>query len=187
MKNNNMETKRCKWCNLHNEIYVTYHDEEWGVPSHNDEHLFEFLMLEPFQAGLSWETILNKRENFRRAFDYYDVDKICSYGEEKISDLLEDASIIRNRKKIEACINNANIYRNIQKEWGSFSKYIWHFTDNKVIYENDKTSSELSDAVAKDMKKRGMKFIGTTTAYAYLQSIGVVYSHDRECFLYREG
>lgn len=186
MKNEDNLLCRCKWCNLKNQLYVKYHDEEWGIPSYDDKKLFELLVLEPFQAGLSWETILMKRESFRRAFDNFDIDKICNYEEGKIGELLKDSSIIRNRRKIEASIVNARAFREIQKEWGTFSNYIWHFTNGEVIYEVDKTCSELSDHIAKDMKKRGMKFIGTTIIYSYLQAIGVIYSHDIECFLYKE-
>lgn len=180
-----MEKQRCKWCNPKNPVYVEYHDHEWGIPTHDDARLFELLILEPFQAGLSWETILNKRESFRRAFAGFDAGAIAQFGEEKIQEMLADASLIRNRAKIEAAINNAGIYLSIQREWGSFSAYIWHFSRGKVICENDRTSSPLSDAVAKDLKKRGMKFIGTTTAYAYLQAIGVIDSHDDGCFMHR--
>lgn len=186
MKNTNNLVCRCNWCNPKNQLYVKYHDEEWGMPLYDDKKLFEFLILEPFQAGLSWETVLMKRENFRQAFDNFDIDKICNYEETKILELLQDASIIRNRRKMEASIANAKVFREIQKEWGSFSNYIWHFTNGEVIYEVNKTCSELSDHVAKDMKKRGMKFIGTTIIYSYLQAIGVIYSHDTECFLYKE-
>lgn len=186
MKNTNNLVCRCNWCNFKNQLYVKYHDEEWGMPLYDDKKLFEFLILEPFQAGLSWETVLMKRENFRQAFDNFDIDKICNYEETKILELLQDASIIRNRRKMEASIANAKVFREIQKEWGSFSNYIWHFTNGEVIYEVNKTCSELSDHVAKDMKKRGMKFIGTTIIYSYLQAIGVIYSHDTECFLYKE-
>lgn len=186
MKNTNNLVCRCNWCNFKNQLYVKYHDEEWGMPLYDDKKLFEFLILEPFQAGLSWETVLMKRENFRQAFDNFDIDKICNYEETKILELLQDASIIRNRRKMEASIANAKVFREIQKEWGSFSNYIWHFTNREVIYEVNKTCSELSDHVAKDMKKRGMKFIGTTIIYSYLQAIGVIYSHDTECFLYKE-
>ncbi len=186
MKNTNNLVCRCNWCNLKNQLYVKYHDEEWGIPSYDDKKLFELLILEPFQAGLSWETVLMKRENFRQAFDNFDINKICNYEETKILELLQDASIIRNRRKMEASIANAKVFREIQKEWGFFSNYIWHFTNGEVIYEVNKTCSELSDHVAKDMKKRGMKFIGTTIIYSYLQAIGVIYSHDTECFLYKE-
>jgi len=181
-----MKKTRCKWCNLNNETYIKYHDEEWGLPVYDDKTLFEFLILEPFQAGLSWEIVLLKREAFRKAFDDYDIDKICNYDETEIARMLENTSIIRNRRKIEAAINNSKIFRDIQKEWGAFSEYIWHFTDKKIIYEVGKSSSALSDEIAKDMKKRGMKFIGTTIVYAYLQAIGIIYSHDADCFMYQQ-
>lgn len=176
---------RCRWCNLHNPIYVSYHDEEWGRPQFDDRKLFELLVLEPFQAGLSWETILNKRENFRIAFDDFDPEKISRYDEERILALLSDPGIIRNRRKIEAAIRNAAVFLQIQKQWGGFHRYIWHFTDGKTVYEVDKTHSALSDLISADLKKCGMKFIGTTIVYSYLQAIGVIYSHDRECFLYQ--
>lgn len=181
-----MEKIRCKWCNLSNPLYVKYHDEEWCVPTYDDRILFEFIVLEAFQAGLSWETILNKRENFRQAFDDFDPEIIKDYDEDKISELMNNKGIIRNRRKIEAAIVNAKIYLEIQKEWGSFSKYIWHFTDGNIIYEIDKASSELSDQISKELKKRGMKFMGTTVVYAYLQSMGIIYSHGKECFMYKE-
>lgn len=177
--------KRCAWCNEKNELYVKYHDDEWGQPIYDDKILLEFLILEPFQAGLSWETILLKRENFRKAFDDYDLDKICNYGDAKINELMENKGIIRNRRKIEASINNSKIFKSIQNNWGGFSNYIWHFTDNTVIYETEKTHSELSDRISLDLKKRGMKFIGTTIIYSYLQAIGIIYSHDKNCFLYK--
>ena len=180
-----MEKIRCKWCNLANPLYVKYHDEEWCVPTYDDGTLFEFIILEAFQAGLSWETILNKRENFRKAFDNFDPYIIQEYGEEKINELMNDKGIIRNRRKIEAAIVNAKTFLEIQKEWGTFSEYIWHFTDGKIVYETEKTSSGLSDQISKDLKKRGMKFVGTTIIYAYLQAIGIVCSHDRECFMYK--
>ena len=180
-----MEKIRCKWCNLSNPLYVKYHDEEWCVPTYDDRILFEFIVLEAFQAGLSWETILNKRENFRQAFDDFDPEIIKDYDEDKISELMNNKGIIRNRRKIEAAIVNAKIYLEIQKEWGSFSKYIWHFTDGNIIYETDKASSELSDQISKELKKRGMKFMGTTVVYAYLQSMGIIYSHGKECFMYK--
>jgi len=139
-----MEKMRCKWCNMKNPLYVKYHDEEWGQPVYDDATLFEFLVLEPFQAGLSWETILNKRENFRRAFDGFVPEIIVTYGEEKIQSLMNDASIIRNRRKIDATIINAQAFMDIQKEWGTFSDYIWHFTEHQIVYECDKTSSVFS-------------------------------------------
>ena len=178
-----MDKKRCGWCNLKNPLYVKYHDEEWGVPVYDDSTLFEFLVLEPFQAGLSWETILNKRENFRVAFDGFDPEVICGYGSEKIEALMADAGIIRNRRKIVATIVNAEVFLKIQKEWGSFSAYIWNFTDGKILYENDKTFSPLSDRISKDLKKRGMKFVGTTIIYSYLQAVGIINSHEDGCYL----
>lgn len=180
-----MEKQRCKWCNLNNPLYVKYHDEEWCVPTYDDKILFEFIILEVFQAGLSWETILNKRESFREAFDNFDPEIIKDYNEEKIAELMNNKAIIRNRRKIEAAINNAKIFLEIQAEWGSFSDYIWHFAEGKVVYETGQTSSALSDRVSKDMKKRGMKFVGTTIVYSYLQAIGVLNSHDEECFMYK--
>ena len=181
-----MEKVRCKWCNLANPLYVKYHDEEWCVPTYDDAVLFEFVILEAFQAGLSWETILNKRENFREAFDQFDPHIIKGYEEDKIDELMNNKGIIRNRRKIEAAIVNAKVFLEIQKEWGTFSKYIWHFTDGKIVYETGKASSELSDKISKELKKRGMKFVGTTIVYAYLQSIGVINSHDLECYLHKE-
>ena len=178
-----MDKKRCGWCNLKNPLYVKYHDEEWGVPVYDDSTLFEFLVLEPFQAGLSWETILNKRENFRVAFDGFDPEVICGYGQEKIEALMADAGIIRNRRKIEATIVNAEVFLKIQKEWGSFSAYIWSFTDGKILYENDKTFSPLSDRISKDLKKQAMKFVGTTIIYSYLQAVGIINSHEDGCYL----
>ena len=181
-----MEKTRCKWCNLANPLYVKYHDEEWCVPVYDDAVLFEFIILESFQAGLSWETILNKRENFRVAFDNFDPYIIKEYNEDKINELMNNKGIIRNRRKIDAAIVNAKVFLHIQEEWGTFSKYIWHFTDGKIIHEIGKASSELSDQISKDLKKRGMKFVGTTIVYAYLQSIGVIHSHDKQCFMYKE-
>ncbi|MBE5935887.1 MAG: DNA-3-methyladenine glycosylase I [Lachnospiraceae bacterium] len=177
------KTCRCSWCNMKNQLYIEYHDNEWGVPTYDDRLLYEMLVLEPFQAGLSWETVLNKREAFRKAFDGFVPEKICTYDEIKIEELLANKDIIRNRKKIEATINNARIFLEIQKEWGDFSTYIWHFSEGKVIRETGKSKSELSDTIAKDLKKYGMKFLGTTTVYAYLQAIGVVCGHDEKCFL----
>ena len=174
---------RCKWANPNNAAYLHYHDEEWGVPVHEDHKLFEMLILECFQAGLSWECILNKQEAFRKAFDEFDLEKVCEYGEEKIEELCKNKEIIRNRLKINAAVNNARIFREIQKEYGSFSKYLWHWTDEKVIYENDVVSSPLSDRVSKDLKKRGMKFVGSVIIYSYMQAVGVIYSHEKGCFM----
>jgi DNA-3-methyladenine glycosylase I len=169
---------------LKNPIYVEYHDKEWGVPEYEDAKLYELLVLEPFQAGLSWETILNKRENFRQAFDGFNPEIIKDYGAEKIAALMENKGIIRNRRKIDATIGNAKAFLEIQKEWGSFSDYIWHFTNGQVIYEANVTSSPLSDEISKDLIRRGMRFVGTTIVYSYLQAIGVIYSHDEGCYLY---
>ncbi len=174
---------RCLWANPKNEKYIRYHDEEWGVPVHDDHRLFEMLILESFQAGLSWECVLNKREDFRKAFDNFDLEKICDYDEAKIIKLRENPGIIRNRLKIQAAVNNAKIFREIQKEYGCFSDYLWHWTGGIVVYEKEKSSSELSDRISADLKKRGMKFVGTTIIYAYLQAVGVIYSHDEGCFL----
>ena len=172
---------RCRWVNEKNELYVKYHDEEWGVPSRQDDYLFEMLVLESFQAGLSWECILNKRENFRKAFDNLDYVKISNYTQEKVDELMKNEGIVRNRLKIKATINNARIFMQIQKEFGSFSKYIWSFTENKVVKnvdDNFKTTSFLSD---KDLQKRGMKFVGSTIIYSYLQAIGIINDHELQC------
>lgn len=175
---------RCRWCNLNNPLYVQYHDGEWGVPQYGDDKLYELLLLEPFQAGLSWEIILKKREFFRRAFDGFDPVKISRYGEEKIQTLLQDPGIVRNRRKIQATVNNAAVFLQIQKEFGAFRNYIWGFTQGQVIYESDKTSSSLSDRVSQDLKERGMCFVGTTIVYSYLQAVGVIQSHEPGCFLH---
>lgn len=174
---------RCKWCNLNNPKYIEYHDNEWGIPVYDDKHLYEMLILESFQAGLSWECILNKRESFKIAFDNFNIDKVCNYDDKKIQELLENPNIIRNKLKINAAINNSKVFKKIQNEYKTFSNYIWHFTNNTVIYEVDKTKSELSDIISNDLKKRGMKFVGTTIIYSYLQAIGVIYSHEIECFM----
>ena len=176
--------KRCKWCNLKNELYVKYHDEEWCKPNFDDKYLFEMLILESFQAGLSWECILNKRESFRKAFDNFNIDKICNYDNNKIQELLQNKDIIRNKLKINASINNSKIFKNIQNEYGSFYNYLKTFTKGKILYEINKTTNELSDNISKDLKKRGMKFVGSTIIYSYLQAIGMIYSHEKECFLY---
>lgn len=181
------EKKRCKWANPKNEKYLRYHDEEWGKPCQDDAKLFEMLVLESFQAGLSWECILNKREAFREVFDGFDLKKISSYTDEKIQSLLKNEKIIRNRLKIKASITNAVIFQEIQKEYGSFSKYIWHFTNQQIIYEIGLASSSLSDLISDDLKKRGMKFVGTTIIYSYLQAIGIINSHEKDCFLYQKG
>lgn len=178
--------KRCKWCNMENPKYIEYHDKEWGVPNFDDRYLFEMLILESFQAGLSWECVLNKREDFKKAYDNFDINIICKYGENKINELLKNEKIIRNKLKIKASINNSKIFKEIQNEFGSFYNYLKMFTGDKVIYETRKTSSELSDKISKDLTKRGMKFVGSTIIYSYLQAIGIIYSHDKECFLYKD-
>ena len=180
-----MEKKRCSWCNVKNPLYVQYHDEEWGVPLHDDGRLFELLVLESFQAGLYWECILNKRADFRIAFDNFAAAKVAGYDEAKIQSLLANTSIVRNRQKIEAAIANAGVFMAIQQEVGSFDRYIWQWTAGQAIFERGLASSVLSDTVAKDLKRRGMKFVGTKIIYSFLQAIGVVYSHEEGCFLGR--
>ena len=176
---------RCRWCNLNNFKYIEYHDNEWCKPNFDDNYLFEMLILESFQAGLSWECILNKRENFKQAFDNFDVYKICNYNDEKIKKLLENKSIIRNKQKINATINNSKIFIKIKNEYGTFYNYLKTFTNNKIIYETNKNTNLLSDKISKELKKRGMKFVGSTIIYSYLQAIGIIYSHDKECFMYK--
>ena len=180
-----MDKKRCKWCNLKNPLYVKYHDNEWCVQNFDDKYLFEMLILESFQAGLSWECILNKRENFKEAYDNFDLEKVCLYDDEKIDELLKNKGIIRNKLKIKASINNAKIFKSIKEEYGSFYNYLYTFTNGKIIYEIGKTTNHLSDKISKDLKKRGMKFVGSTIIYSYLQAIGIIYSHDEECYLFQ--
>ncbi len=175
--------KRCFWCNEKNPLYVAYHDEEWGVPRFDDGYLFEMLILEGFQAGLSWECVLNKRESFREAFDGFDREKISAYGEDKISSLKQNTGIIRNERKIRAAVKNARIFTDIVSEQGSFYNYLCLFWDGKTVFENDKTTSALSDSISADLKKRGMSFCGSTIIYSFLQAVGVINSHDDECFL----
>lgn len=177
---------RCNWCNIDNPLYVKYHDKEWCHLNLDDNYLFEMLLLESFQAGLSWECVLNKREDFRKAYDNFDLDKICSYSTDKIDELLNNKDIIRNKLKIKASISNARIFRNIIKEYGSFRAYLKTFTKEEIIYEIDKTTNFLSNNISKDLKKRGMKFVGSVIIYSYLQAIGIIYSHDKECFLYKK-
>jgi len=181
-----MNKTRCHWVNLKNPLYIKYHDEEWSKPKHNDKELFELLILESFQAGLSWECVLNKRENFRKAFDNFDIDKIIQYDEVKISELMRDSGIIRNKLKIKSAIKNSIIFKSIQKEYGSFDRYIWGFVENKIIKEDYKlrTFSPLSDTISKDLKKRGMSFVGTTIIYSYLQAIGILNAHSEDCFCF---
>lgn len=179
--------KRCFWVDEKSEIYTKYHDEEWGIPKHDDHELFELLILESFQAGLSWITILKKRENFRKAFDNFDIQKVANYNNEKRAELLSNTGIIRSKNKILSAINNAKIFMQIQKDFGSFANYIWSFTDNKVLKNTTGkiiTSSSLSDEISKDLKKRGMKYVGTVIIYSYLQAIGIIDDHDQNCFKY---
>ena len=176
-----MTIERCSWAG-DDETYIRYHDEEWGVPTHDDKELFEMLVLESFQAGLSWITILKKRENFRKAFDGFDVQKVAGYNEEKVEELRQNEGIIRHKGKISSAINNAQIFIEIQKEFGSFDNYIWGFTDGEIIKAEFKTESELSKNISKDLKKRGMKFVGPTIIYSYLESIGIIDNHQENCF-----
>lgn len=182
-----MENKiRCAWCEKDN-LYRDYHDHEWGQPVHDDHKMFEFLILETFQAGLSWYTILAKRENFRRAFDHFDFEKVSQYSEDKIQSLLLDAGIIRNQLKIRAAVSNAQAYLKVREEFGSFCKYIWDFMGGKPIDNRPKTlkdipaATPLSDALSKDLKKRGFKFVGTTVVYAHMQATGMVNDHVANC------
>lgn len=181
-----MELIRCGWCEK-DDLYRKYHDEEWGKPVYDDETIFEFLVLESFQAGLSWYTILKKRENFKKAFDEFNYNIIATYSEDKVEDLMNNAGIIRNRLKILATINNAQRFQEVQKEFGSFSKYIWSFVDGKPIVNHPKTLSdvpattEISDALSKDLKKRGFKFLGSTVVYAHMQATGMVNDHLVDC------
>ncbi|WP_425657418.1 DNA-3-methyladenine glycosylase I [Tenacibaculum ascidiaceicola] len=183
--------KRCFWVS-DDPLYIEYHDNEWGVPVYDDDKLFEFLILETFQAGLSWITILKKRENFRKAFDNFDYKKIAKYSEGKYEELLQDAGIIRNKLKIKATITNAQLFMKVQEEFGSFSKYIWDFTNGKPIInkfekrEEVPATTELSDAISKDLKKRGFKFVGSTVIYAHMQATGMVNDHTTDCFRYHE-
>ena len=177
--------KRCKWCNLDNLEYIKYHDEEWGILNINDKYLIEMLILESFQAGLSWECILNKRKYFKEAYDNFDIDKIVNYNEDKVNELLNNKNIVRNKLKIKASIQNTIIFKSIVNEYGSFYKYLCEFTNGRIIYEINKTTNEVSDSISKDLKLRGMKFVGSTIIYSYLQAIGVIYSHEEECFLYK--
>ena len=179
--------KRCHWVDENSSIYIKYHDEEWGIPKYDDKELFELLILESIQAGLSWITVLKKREDFRIAFDNFDVKKVASYDESKVDELLNNEKIIRSRGKINSAINNAKIFIDIQKEFGSFTNYIWGFTNNQVVKNSSDVlpvSTPLSDKISKDLKKRGMKYVGTIIIYSYLQAIGVVDDHEKGCFKY---
>ncbi len=186
-----MTKHKCGWC-VGDDLYEAYHDLEWGVPVKDDDTLFEFLILETFQAGLSWITVLKKRENFRKAFDYFDYKKIASYDESKITSLLENSGIIRNKLKVRATVTNAQAYIKVQEEFGSFSKYIWDFVDGKPIknklthYKDAPANTPISDAISKDLKKRGFKFVGSTVIYAHMQATGMVNDHEVGCFRYNE-
>lgn len=186
-----MDKIRCAWCGT-DPLYMEYHDTEWGLPVYDDERLFEFLILETFQAGLSWITVLRKRENFRVAFDNFDYKKVANYSEDKFEELIQNAGIIRNKLKIRATISNASAFMKIQQEFGSFSKYIWDFVDGKPIKNNCKSmadipaTTELSNIISKDLKKRGFKFVGSTVIYAHMQATGMVNDHVKDCFRYNE-
>ena len=181
--------QRCFWV-TDSKLYQDYHDKEWGEPVYDDETLFEFLILETFQAGVSWITILNKRENFRKAFDNFDYQKIAKYQEHKFNELMQNAGIIRNKLKIRSAITNAQLFMEIQKEFGSFSKFLWTYVDNKPIINTFKSreevpaTSKISDKLSKDLKKRGFKFTGSTIMYAYMQAVGMVNDHTTDCFKY---
>ena len=184
--------KRCDWVPLDKPLYVKYHDEEWGVPLHDDRLLFEFLVLEGMQAGLSWYTVLNKRENFRNAFDNFDPQKVALYNEKKIETLLQDSGIIRNRLKIQAAVTNARAFLEIQAKYPSFDSFIWDFVDGKPIVNTFKSLKELpaktplSDTISKELKNKGFKFVGSTIVYAHMQATGMVNDHTTDCFRYEE-
>ena len=179
--------KRCPWVNLNNPIYISYHDNEWGRKIENDNLLYELLILESFQAGLSWECILNKRENFRKAYDNFDIEKVIRYDENKINELLSNKDLIRNKLKINSSITNSIIFKSIQNEYGSFYNYLNTFTNGKIFYEDYYVvRNKLSDDISNDLKKRGMKFVGTIIIYSYLQAIGIINSHHKNCFLYQK-
>ena len=184
-----MENHRCSWAKK--PLDIEYHDKEWGVPVHDDKKLFEFLILDAFQAGLSWNTILKKRENFRKAFDNFDYKKIAKYDQSKIDELLKDEGIIRNKLKINATIKNAKAFIKVQEEFGSFDKYIWSFTGGKTIINSWKELKEIpatsneSDAMSKDLKKRDFTFVGSTICYAFMQAAGMINDHEINCFRYK--
>ena len=172
---------RCKWVNLNNKKYVDYHDNEWGILNTDDKYLYEMLILESFQAGLSWECVLNKRDSFRLCYDNFDIDKVINYDDNKINELLKNKDIIRNKLKIKASIINSRIFKDITLEYGNFYNYLCKYTGGKIIIENDKTTNEISDQISKDLYKRGMRFVGSTIIYSYLQAIGVINSHMDDC------
>lgn len=174
---------RCKWCNLDNPLYVKYHDEEWGVLNLDEHYLFEMLILESFQAGLSWECVLNKRDAFRKTYDNFDIEKVVKYDDKKIEKLIKNESIIRNKLKIKTSINNAKIFKSISLEYNGFKNYLLKYFKEYPIYEVNKTTSKVSDDISSDLKKRGMKFVGSVIIYSYLQAIGLIYSHENDCFM----
>jgi DNA-3-methyladenine glycosylase I len=186
------EKTRCKWATGGNELYLDYHDQEWGVPQHNDRVLFEFLILEGAQAGLSWSTILNKREGYRKAFDGFDPEMVARYDKAKINKLLQDPAIVRNRLKVESAVINARAFLEAQKEFGSFDAYIWRFTGGKPIQNSWKAMKQVpastreSDAMSKDLKSRGFKFVGSTIMYAHMQATGMVNDHTVNCFRWKQ-
>jgi len=184
--------RRCSWTGNNNSLMIEYHDKEWGVPVHDDRRLFEFLILEGAQAGLTWQTVLNKRENYRRAFEGFHADKVACYGKEDVNRLLTDAGIIRNRLKISSTIQNARAFLKIQNEFGTFDVYIWQFVGGKPINHKIKTIKDIptntkeSDVMSKDLIKRGFKFVGSTICYAFMQAVGMVNDHEIKCFRYKE-
>lgn len=186
------EKKVCQWAENSSGIYRQYHDQEWGVPVHDDQLLFEFLILEGAQAGLSWSTILNKRESYRAAFDHFDFHQVANYEESKLTELLQNRGIVRNKLKINAAVSNARAFLVIREECGSFDQYLWEFVDNKTIVGHWETASEVpvttkeSDLLSKDLKKRGFKFVGSTIIYAFMQAVGMVNDHTTDCFRYQE-
>jgi DNA-3-methyladenine glycosylase I len=183
---------RCPWVPLNDPLYLAYHDTEWGLPLHDDQSLFEFLILEGFQAGLSWRTVLYKRENFRRAFDGFDPQRVAAYDEEKITLLLSDPGIIRNRLKVRAAVNNAQAFLKVRHEFGSFDTYIWGFVEHRPLESHIQTLSDypartpLSDAISKDLTRRGFRFVGSTIVYAHMQATGMVNDHTQDCFRHQE-
>jgi DNA-3-methyladenine glycosylase I len=178
--------KRCRWCNVKNPLYVEYHDTEWCVPNFDEQYLYEMLILESFQAGLSWECVLNKRKSFQKAYDGFDLQKVIAYDENKVNELLQNKEIIRNKRKIYASIENSKIFHAIVLEYGSFAQYLKGFTGGETMVETAKTTNALSDAISNDLQSRGMKFVGSVIIYSYLQAIGVIYSHDSDCYLYKK-
>lgn len=178
--------ERCSWVNPNNKLYVKYHDEEWGRLRTDDNYLFEMLTLETFQSGLSWEIVLNKREAFKKAYDNFNIDKVMNYDHKKLIELYHNEDIIRNKNKINASINNAKIFKEIINQYGNFYDYLKTFYNGKIIYETNKTTSYLSLTISEDLKNRGMKFVGSTTIYSFLQAVGIINSHEKKCFLYKK-